>query len=162
MERNVSREYLTLGKITKRSFARAKKRLGIKKVTKKNIGRIAKAAAKGTGKKRSSSSSKSKSKRKSNPSKGKSGGGRRMGGKSLSRSLFKLARATGLLAPAAHAIVYYRGKDRIRHLCMRYGGYDPIHGKLRLDQLAVGYGPYVGTCLATYLIPKITGLIRRI
>lgn len=42
-----------MAKLTKASFAAAKRRLGIKKVTKKNIGRIAKAARGGTGKRRS-------------------------------------------------------------------------------------------------------------
>lgn len=91
-----------MGKLTKASFAAAKRRLGIKKVTKKNIGRIAKAARKGGATKRRSTrrvspKRRNNPRRKSNPK----GGNKRMGKRSTTIPLAVVGGVFG--APAVRA-----------------------------------------------------------
>jgi len=109
-------------------------------------------------------------KRKNNPKRRKTNLARKKkkggGGKSFTTTAFKLVRLGALLAPGAAAALNqsWDTRTKIRVAMRRYTGYDPQHhgGTFKLEWLAEGWTPYLGACAATYLILKITGLIRRI
>lgn len=160
-----------MGKITKASFARAKRRLGIKKVTKHNIGRIAKAA-------RGKITRKSKSRKRSNPgrSKTKTGGKTRMvrrrryygrkrrggGGKSPTRGIFKILRLGALVGPAIYTLKEQGfNENGMKWVLLRYTGIR-ADGTTELGRLKEGWGPFIAVSLITHFIPKLTGLIRRL
>lgn len=146
-------------KLTKKLFAAAKTRLGIKKVTKKNIGRIAKAAMKGSGStKAKTTSSKSASSKK---------GGRSMGkGKSLVVAATQLAKAGAILVPAVIAATSPGDASHKARVWLSYmSGVEVSRdgkAKLNANRLLVGWGPYVGVSVGSKIASKINGLIRRI
>jgi len=88
------------------------------------------------------------------------------GGKSFSRTAFKLIRLAALLAPGISAAVNesYDTRTKVRVAMRRYTGYDPQHhgGTFKFEWLAEGYTPFIAASAVTYLVPKITGLIRKI
>ena len=89
---------------------------------------------------------------------------RRRGGKSLTQQAFKWIRIGALVAPAAQELVF--GADtmpgKIRHTLRRYTGYDYFAGTWDAGALLEGWGPYLGAVLATYGIPKIASILRRL
>ena len=90
---------------------------------------------------------------------------RRRGGKSLSRTVMKWLRIAALVGPAAEAAInpkWPKPKDKLHVILYRYSGYDMDTGKWHPEALLQGWGPYLGTCLATYGIPKLMGIIRKI
>jgi len=100
-----------------------------------------------------------KRRRKSNP---KKGGNRKMG-KNSTQKLFKTLRIGSLIAPAVFRALEPRsGADKLKHAAMDYSGFNFYTGAWEPHRMLNGWGPYAGTCAATYLIPKINGLIRSI
>jgi len=88
---------------------------------------------------------------------------RRGGGKSLQTTVFKWLRIAALVGPGAYqAIKWPKLEDKARQVLIRYTGYDMETGQFALKYLAEGYGPFLMTVLATYGIPKIAGIIRKI
>lgn len=131
-----------MAKITKASFARAKKALGIKKVTKKNIGRIAKKAS-GGGKSRSRKVTKTKRKTKKRTYR-KLGRRNNRGGRR--KFTIPLAPIAGLLAGLAMPIkMAVDGKfdDAAREVALNYTGWNAWQGKFEIDRLARGLGPLI-------------------
>ena len=157
-----------MGKLTKAGFARAKKELGYKgKLTRKQVQRVFKRAIKKLGRKASpkSKSRTTKSKttsRKTTKKSTKKGGNKRMG-RNLQATMFKWLRIAALVGPGAYqAIKWNKTEDKLRQILIRYTGYDVYTGEFKLQYLAEGYGPYLATVLATYGIPKIAGIIRKL
>ena len=88
---------------------------------------------------------------------------RRRGGKSMTRTAFKLVRLAALGAPAlAHATSSASTDDKIKHIIMDYTGYNLYSYKWQPEKLLRGWGAYLGACLATYGIPKMVSIIRRL
>lgn len=90
---------------------------------------------------------------------------KRRGGKSLSRTVFKWLRVASLVAPGVHAALdpkWPRPKDKFHVIMYRYTGFDMDTGRFHPEALVEGYGPFLATTLATYGIPKIAGIIRKI
>jgi len=85
------------------------------------------------------------------------------GGKSLTRTAFKLIRIGALVAPAAHyAMITASPENKIRYGLRAYTGYDMTTGSWDFGRLAEGWGAFLGACLATYGIPKITSILRKL
>lgn len=109
-----------------------------------------------------------RTRRKSNP--GRKRGVRRMarkkrsrGGKSPTRTLFKLVRLGALAAPAIHTLaVGGSTEQKIENLVWQYTGYSLQRGTWEGHALLHGWGPYLGAVLTTYGIPKIAGIIRKL
>ena len=88
---------------------------------------------------------------------------RRRGGKSITRTSFKLLRLGALAAPAIHqAMVPQSNEKKINNILACYTGFSMEDGKFYWEWLARGWTPYVMACLATYGIPKLTSIIRRL
>jgi len=89
---------------------------------------------------------------------------KRRGGKSLTTTAFKLVRLGALAAPAVNELVF--GADtpagRVKHVIKAYTGYDMYSGTFAFENLARGWLPYIGACLVTYGVPKLTSIIRRL
>lgn len=112
-----------------------------------------------------------RSRRRSNPARKR--GGRRMvrryrrkrrrGGKSMTRTAFKLIRLGALVAPgiSVYASSTEAPMRRIARALLMYSGHDP-DGRFDGAILAHAWGPFLITTLATYGIPKIAGIIRRL
>lgn len=108
--------------------------------------------------KRSRSRPKSRSTR--NP-----GGAKRMAKGFLNaQTLMKFVRIGALAAPAATAILEpgrpldYKLKNALR----MYTGFNVNDGSFDWSWLVRGWTPYLASVLATYGIPKIAGIIRRL
>jgi len=92
---------------------------------------------------------------------------KRRGGKSLTRTAFKFIRLGALIAPGASVIVdpsLPTPNDKIRRAFLRYTGFDygaPEYG-FQAHRLVEGWGPFLMACLATYGIPKLTSIIRKL
>ena len=160
-----------MGRLTKAGFARAKSELGLKgKLTRKQVQRVFKKAIKKLGRTQRRVSKKGRvyytKPKKSNPERRVRRTGRkkrRRGGKSLQRTVFKWLRIGALLAPGAMEIVKQPDLEHKLGYCIkRYTGYDPWQGKWVWQDLATGWTPFIATCLATYGIPKLIGIIRRL
>ena len=80
----------------------------------------------------------------------------------MTRTAFKLIRLGGLIAPAAEGFMTYGGEEGIKHFVYRYTGYSMWDGSWRPERLLQGFGAYLGACLATYGIPKVINIIRRL
>lgn len=150
-----------MGKLTKASFAAAMRRLGIKKVTKKNIGRIAKAARRGIKRRstRRASPKRRSPRRKTNPK----GGNKRMGrGKSPTQTVWRIARLFAAVAPAVEPFTRGIPADwALQVAVQRYTGFDiKNRGGFNFHKLVEGYGPYVGTVAAQKAVSFINKLIR--
>ena len=94
---------------------------------------------------------------------------RRGGGKSLQTTVFKWLRIGALVAPAAVVAAQPMKLDqKLNEIFRLYTGVNVKHSMesnaLQFDggRLAMGWLPYLTTVLATYGIPKIAGIIRRI
>ena len=165
-----------MGRLTKAGFARAKSELGLKgKLTRKQVQRVFKKAIKKLGRTQRRVSKKGrvyytkpKKRRKSNPKRRVRRTARRRkrrrGGKSLQRTIFKWMRIGALVAPQAYNMTKYPGdwKRNLGDFLYDYTGYNPADGTWDIGRLAKGWGPFLAACLATYGIPKITGILRRI
>lgn len=111
-------------------------------------------------KSRSKTKTKTKRKRRVNPIARRKKKG---GGKSLQRTVFKWLRVAALVAPGLHAATA-PGKpmDKLDLAIYRYSGYSMKRGKWEPQALMQGYGPFLGTVLATYGIPKLASIIRKL
>ena len=92
---------------------------------------------------------------------------RRRGGKSMTRTAFKLIRLGALAAPAVYEVTSAMSRGEgiesgISYAISDYTGYDVRTGKFDMGRLARGWGPYLMSCLTTYGIPKLTSIIRRL
>lgn len=88
---------------------------------------------------------------------------KRKGGKNTTATLFKLVRLGALVAPAAYiAVQPWDTKFKVRIGMKRYTGFDIETGEWHAGDLLKGWGPYLGAVVATYGIPKIAGIIRRL
>jgi len=98
-------------------------------------------------------------KRKNNPNKG---GNRKMG-KNTTQQLFKIIRLGALAAPGVGQFMVPQSmENKVRYAIRSYTGYDFKENAMHWDWLARGWGPYLGACLATYGIPKIAGILRKL
>ena len=121
--------------------------------------------------KRSRSTRKTK-RRKSNPRRrGKSGGGRMAKGKSLYRSVMKLAKVGALIAPgAAYALYpYTTSRQKIGQIVRAYTGYSmgptaQLGTKTGMEwgRLVEGWGPFIGVSVAEKAIAFFNRLLRSI
>ena len=109
-----------------------------------------------------------KSSRKSNPKRRRKNMGRRKkrrGGKSLAKTVMKWLRIGALVGPGVQAAVdprYPSAGEKLHVALCRYTGFDSKDGSFHPEWLMIGWGPYLATCLITYGIPKLTGIIRRL
>jgi len=88
---------------------------------------------------------------------------KRGGGKNWQGTIFKWLRVAALVGPAAYQAAKWPSmEDKLRQILIRYTGYDVSTGQFSMGYLAEGYGPFLATCLATYGIPKISGIIRKL
>jgi hypothetical protein len=94
---------------------------------------------------------------------------KRRGGKSLQTTVFKWLRIGALAAPAIVVATQPMKIDQKANEIFRlYSGVNIKHSmesnSLQWDggRLAMGWLPYLTTVLATYGIPKIAGIIRRL
>jgi len=70
-----------------------------------------------------------------------------------------------LIAPGAYEIARAPGRnagDIVADVFSVYSGYNIKDGSFDWGRLAQGWGPFVTTCLATYGVPKLMGIIRRL
>ena len=87
---------------------------------------------------------------------------RRGGGKSLQRTIFKWIRVAALVGPGAVAFVKGNTmEEKLSYVLAKYTGYQAWDNKFNPAQLVEGYGPFLMAVLATYGIPKIAGIIRK-
>jgi len=107
----------------------------------------------------------SKTTRKSNPKKKnvkKMAKKKRRGGKSLTRTAFKFIRIGALVGGGAmEGLQYGSTQDKVVATLLAYAG---IHyGQRKFDGglFARTWTPYLVACAATYGIPKLTSIIRR-
>jgi len=113
-------------------------------------------------KSKSKSSSKTKTTKKKTSKSTKKGGNRKMG-KSLQQTVFKWIRVAGLLAPVGRAFVEGGSPAHMANTAIsRWTGYSFEEGIFRWEHLVEGWSPFVAACLATYGIPKLVGIIRRL
>lgn len=104
------------------------------------------------------------------PTKKRSGGLRSMARKkksysrgSLIRTGMKILRGGSLFAPAAaRALGPGSAQDKLNLVLNDYTGFYPPAGDFQLSRMKTGWLPFIGTSLATYAIPKIVNLIRRL
>ena len=88
---------------------------------------------------------------------------KRRGGKSLQRTVFKWLRVGALVAPAVNDLL--RGatpQQKAVFVIESYSGYNIDKGQFDIRWLARGWAPFLLTSLATYGIPKLMGIIRRL
>jgi len=86
----------------------------------------------------------------------------RKGGSNLQAKVFKWLRIGMLVAPAARNLARPVSMEKkVWHMAYDYGGFDFDTGTWDIKRMAVGWGPFLGACLATYGIPKLVGLIRK-
>ena len=161
-----------MGRLTKAGFASSKRALGlIGKLTRKQVQRVFKHAIKKLGRKLPGKMRRSKRTRTSNPRKTTKKVKRRMGrrkkrrrgGKSMTRTAFKLIRLGALVGGgAAEASQYGPMQDKLIGGLLSYGGYH--WGQKRFD-MAVAlrvWTPYLMASVFTHGIPKLTSIIRRL
>lgn len=160
-----------MGRLTKAGFARAKSELGLKgKLTRKQVQRVFKRAIKKLGRTRRRVSKKGKvyyTKPKKTTKKVKTRMGktkRRRGGKSMTRTAFKLIRLGALVAnPIRIAMIpNVDPSTKITWAFQDYTGYNIQDGSFKVERMARGWGPYLMACAATYGIPKLVSIIRRL
>jgi len=85
-------------------------------------------------------------------------------GKSLQQTVFKWLRIGALVAPAAYTAIQHKDDlgHAIEHGLYRYTGWSGDRQRFEWQGLLEGWGPFLGACLATYGIPKLIGIIRRL
>jgi len=88
----------------------------------------------------------------------------RKGGSNLQAKIFKWIRFGALVAPAAYTAMQHKGdmQHAIEHGLYRYTGWSGDRQTWEWQGLLEGWGPFLGACLATYGIPKLMGIIRRL
>ena len=92
---------------------------------------------------------------------------RRRGGKSMTRTAFKFIRLGALAGPA---IARYAESDgagmgqfgKLADALCSYGGWSIGHRRFEADLFARAWTPFVLACAATYGIPKLVSIIRRL
>lgn len=88
---------------------------------------------------------------------------KRRGGKNLQGTIFKWIRVAALVAPGVKAAIEGNTmEEKVAYVMAKYTGYESWNHKFNWAQLVEGYGPFLAAVLATYGIPKIAGIIRRI
>jgi len=88
---------------------------------------------------------------------------RRRGGKSITRTAFKFLRLGALIGPGAYEAVQARAmEEKVERILRVYTGYSIRSGSFDAGALARGWGPFLMATLATYGIPKIASIIRRL
>ena len=89
---------------------------------------------------------------------------RRTGGKNLQATVFKWLRIGSLVGPAVGEAI--RWKDQPEEIFPQvlklYSGYYYPRGEFSFTWLKQGWMPFIATTLMTALVPKISGIIRRI
>ena len=88
---------------------------------------------------------------------------KRKGGKSLQSQVFKWLRVGALVAPAINDVL--RGQttqQKAVFVIESYSGYNIDKGQWKWEWMARGWTPFLLTSLATYGIPKLMGIIRRL
>lgn len=81
----------------------------------------------------------------------------------MTRTAFKLIRLGALVAPAGYAAATQPDlPNKVASALVMYTGYNIRDGRFYPSELAKGWGPFLMACLATYGIPKISGIIRRL
>ena len=95
------------------------------------------------------------------------GGGGRTTGRARSflstQTVFKYLRIAALLGPAgARLMERSTGEQKIRRILLDYTGFNMVDGSWNWSRLARGWLPYVATCLITYGVSKLNGIIRRL
>jgi len=156
-----------MGKLTKAGFAASKKSLGLKgKLTRKQVQRVFKHAIKKLGRSRSKSKrTKTTTRKKSNPKRRITNLARRKkrrSGKSITRTAFKFIRIGALAAPGLiRASSQTEPSKMLQAGFGCYGGFN-LDGNFDWGLLTKTWSPYLATCLATYGIPKLVGIIRKL
>ena len=88
---------------------------------------------------------------------------KRRGGKSIAQTAFKWIRIGSLAAPAISRLLDSTApKEKAERIFEDYSGFNVHEGNFKLERLARGWTPYIMTCLATYGIPKLVSIIRRL
>ena len=88
---------------------------------------------------------------------------RRRGGKSMTRTAFKLIRLGALAGPGIYqALRPATAEKKMMRVLRTYTGYNIEDGSFSAVELTKGWGPYLMACLATYGIPKISSILRRL
>jgi hypothetical protein len=88
---------------------------------------------------------------------------KRRGGPSIIRTAMKLIRLAALAGPGIHdAMRGVDGKQKLTFIIESYTGYNLDKGEFRFEWLARGWTPYLGAVAATYGIPKIAGILRKL
>ena len=82
----------------------------------------------------------------------------------MTRTAFKMIRLAALVSnPIAQLVRTDRTMEqKIDNAFSGYTGYSVLQGNFRWSRLASGWTPYIMACLATYGIPKLTSIIRRL
>jgi len=84
-------------------------------------------------------------------------------GKNLQATVFKWLRIGSIFAPELVRAAQKKPIDNIlANMVYEKTGLNPADGSFELGRLVKGWGPFFATCLATYGIPKLVGIIRRI
>jgi len=88
---------------------------------------------------------------------------RRRGGKSITQQAFKWIRVGALVAPAV-AVAVGPGSQhgKARTIIHKYTGFNIDDQSFNIERLLQGWGPYLGAVVATYGIPKLAGILRRL
>ena len=84
-------------------------------------------------------------------------------GRNLQATVFKWLRIGALVAPAVNDIL--RGttpQQKAVFVIESYSGYNIDKAQWKWEWMARGWLPFLATSLATYGIPKLMGIIRRL
>jgi len=81
------------------------------------------------------------------------------GGKSLIKTAFKFIRLGALAAPGINEFMHHTTQHKQNALTVYAGVHE---GKFDWQTLVGAWTPYLGAVLATYGIPKIAGIIRKL
>ena len=88
---------------------------------------------------------------------------KRKGGKSIQRTAFKFIRLGALVAPGmAEAIKPQSNQKKVNNIIASYTGFSMEDGRFYPEWLARGWMPFLMASLATYGIPKLTSIIRKL
>ena len=162
-----------MGRLTKAGFAASKRALRLKgKLTRKQVQRVFKHAIKKLGRTRRRVSKKGKvyytKPKKSNPKRRKTRmvrrRKRRRGGKSMTKTAFKMIRLGALAANPVYQMMRTdrTNEQKIDNIFSGFTGFSVLQGNFVWSRLASGWMPYIIACAATYGIPKLTSIIRRL
>jgi len=88
---------------------------------------------------------------------------RRRSGKSITQQAFKWIRVGALVAPEVAEIMQYGlTRGAMRTIISNKTGFNIDTKTWDASQLLKGWGPYLGAVIATYGIPKLAGILRRL